>query len=114
MVKVDGRAWEVQREVGGGGFSRVLEVRRGRERRALKWARGLSEPEDAARARLEVDVQRRLRHRHCLALEAAELRAGEALLLLPLLPRGSLQAALDHAAAQGADRRLLLGFGPPS
>lgn len=115
VVRVDGAAFAVERALGDGGSSRVLLVRgrRGRRgRRALKWARGLAGREELARARLEVDVQRRLRHAHCLPLEAAEVRedraAGvqgeeavyEALLLFPVVPRGSLQAWLERAAAE--------------
>lgn len=97
----------------------MLQVRRGGDRRAHKWARGILEREELERARLEIRVQRQLRHANCLRLDGAEVRvdkaapagvgrteeAWEVLLLFPLLPRGSLQAYLEQAAAARTSRR---------
>ncbi|OWY94626.1 NAK/MPSK protein kinase, partial [Phytophthora megakarya] len=106
FARVNGKLFEVVRELHEGGFAHVYEVKRGDKHFALKWTRSVTEGEELERVLLELQVQRQLQHVHVLRLEAAEVRKThdgekEALMLFPLATRGSLQSLLEHAAVTG-------------
>lgn len=127
VVRVNGDEFAIVRPLGEGGFSTVHEVRRGKERFALKRSRGVSEREDIERAQMEIKVQRQLQHPNNLRLLNAEIRSNrdaakehrngqsllraaamdgvvfgdtkEVLMVFPIMHGGTLQAFLERAAA---------------
>uniref|UniRef100_K3X701 non-specific serine/threonine protein kinase n=1 Tax=Globisporangium ultimum (strain ATCC 200006 / CBS 805.95 / DAOM BR144) TaxID=431595 RepID=K3X701_GLOUD len=75
VARVNGQTYKILGTLGEGGSATVYEVRRGKRNLALKWVRGVSEPDVLERLLLEIQVHRQLQHPHILPLVDAEVRA---------------------------------------
>ncbi|KAF1323108.1 Nak/mpsk protein kinase, partial [Globisporangium splendens] len=75
VARVNGQSYKILGTLGEGGSATVYEVRRDKRNFALKWVRGVAEPDTLERLLLEIQVHRQLQHPHILPLVDAEVRA---------------------------------------